>query len=628
MIANAIWLRDSEPQPSDVDARLSVPVLEAALEVGRQDRRWLKQKLTDRKTESDALREELRVLNHALPEPSHAGEPPTETTAPALTLATQLRHRLKALWDERERLLRVLQEAAREREQMVASLEQAARDADDAARLADQATRAAAAAAGERDALAAELARQRLVLSEARPAAGPPVGADADEIARALEMMAGALGDLRQRIVPLTTTPTSGAADDALLTGRLQTLLAPLASLPDVQAQLGSLTARMEELANGHAARSVSGSAVIPGYRTSGIGSPDRVAVAQSVRPLLSVQALERALTRGLTAGGFVRGVVGPLLAAWLAGAVPLISGRHALAALRASGRLVAANRTLILPITAEMTDTTHLFGTQAADGGDQTSVLADFLIRAGADASRDGLSLVVLDGLNHAAADRVVVPLLQHIAARDTSPHDVLDRFLPAGLADDPRYAPLAASPWPRNVLLAATLDADHPTAALPPGIWAHGLYLCLDHVPETAPGDQCRGTNGRTSGPERPSFVPAELWASWTAEVRDEADASGWTHALAEPPAGHHEVVQRWRLFEAALTVLGRSRAADRGGSVLLQHAVVPWSVSVGLANEATRLPATPATGTGLMTSCECLERVVRGDGVRMPPVTVMTK
>jgi hypothetical protein len=324
-----------------------------------------------------------------------------------------------------------------------------------------------------------------------------------------------------------------------------------------------------------------------------------------------------------LSAGGFGWGITGPLLAAWLAGAVPMISGRQALAALQSSGRLVAADRVLTVHVDAGMTDPSHLFGGAGADGPDQTSALADFLMYAGTDAACDGLSLVVLDGLNRAALEQVVVPLLQHIAARDASPHHVLDSLLPAGIADDPRYALLAASAWPRNVLLAATLDADHPVSALPPAIWAHGMYLCLDHLPEVGAGDRCARTAGLAHGPERLSFVPSELWASWTAEVRDEAAASGWTHDAPELPAGHHDVVLRWRLLEAALAVLGRSRAADRGGSVLLQHAIVPWSVSVGLAHEVGQSPTQPgpAAASAMMPSCDCLSRVVRGGAA---PVT----
>jgi hypothetical protein len=248
MIAKAIRLVDGDPQQSPEDARPSVPVLEAALEVGRQDRLWLKQKLSDRKTESDALREELRVLNLALPEPSQPDARPADATAPAMALATQLRHRMQALWDERERLLRVLQEAAHEREQMVAALERATDEATAAAQQAEQATEAAGTASHQRDALAAELERQRAALLAHQPAAAMPAGADAEEIARALEIMATALGDLRRRIVPLTASPPAPPAGDALPTADLATLLAPLAALPGMQAQLDRLAAKVDRL--------------------------------------------------------------------------------------------------------------------------------------------------------------------------------------------------------------------------------------------------------------------------------------------------------------------------------------------------------------------------------------------
>jgi hypothetical protein len=248
MIAKAIRLVDGDPQQSPKDARPSVPVLEAALEVGRQDRLWLKQKLSDRKTESDALHEELRVLNLALPEPSPPDARSADATAPAMALATQLRRRMQALWDERERLLRILQEAAHEREQMVAALERATDEATAAAQRAEQASEAAGTAAQQRDALAVELEQQRAALLAHQPAAGLPAGADADEIARALEIMAAALGDLRQRIVPFTPSPPAPPAGDARPTADLATLLAPLAALPVMQAQLERLAAQVDKL--------------------------------------------------------------------------------------------------------------------------------------------------------------------------------------------------------------------------------------------------------------------------------------------------------------------------------------------------------------------------------------------
>ena len=49
---------------------------------------------------------------------------------------------------------------------------------------------------------------------------------------------------------------------------------------------------------------------------------------------------------------------------------------------------------------------------------------------------------------------------------------------------------------------------------------------------------------------------------------------------------PAGHHDVVRRWRSIEAALAVLSRSRPAERGASILLEHAILPWSLAIGAA------------------------------------------
>lgn len=259
MIVRAVRLAGDSSQRRETGAHPSVPVLQAALEVSRQDRLWLKQRLTDRKTESDTLRDELTVLARALPDPNRPHELAAEAaspTTPVMTLATQLRHRLKALWDERERLLRVIHEAARERDQMAASLEQATSAADEAARLAEQASQTAEAAAHERNLLAAELEQQHAAPAESRPARRVSRGADVDEIARTLELMATALSDMRERLPPASDEEVPERAVTAVVEGRLeerlQALLSPLAILPALQTQVGTLTARIEHLSACH----------------------------------------------------------------------------------------------------------------------------------------------------------------------------------------------------------------------------------------------------------------------------------------------------------------------------------------------------------------------------------------
>jgi hypothetical protein len=142
--------------------------------------------------------------------------------------------------------------------------------------------------------------------------------------------------------------------------------------------------------------------------------------------------------------------------------------------------------------------------------------------------------------------------------------------------------------------------------------------MYVCLDHLPEES---ESRTASGPAL-PIRPSFVPAELWHTWTAAVRREADLSACAMPEAEAPNARGDVVAAWRTIEAALTTLGsgcNATAEDQHGSVLLHHAVVPWALTAGLTRELAQLVDSQASEAGVRPYCPCLERAVAGTAGR---------
>lgn len=268
MIAHSVRLADDSARRTDpdVDAAPSIPVLEAALEVGRQDRLWLKQRLFDRKSEADSLREELRAIQQALPEPAavlgalpEPGAARGGTDGPESTAspAASLKRRLAAVWEERDRLMRLLQEQRGEREELANAVRRAKQAAADARRLAAEATLAADAAGRQRDTLAAELAAALSAAEESRAAAeqngaaadAPPRrGPDLDELAHAVELVALAVAEVRDRLPAADTHARSALRSVAALEVRLGEALAPLALVPELQAQVAALAARVEQL--------------------------------------------------------------------------------------------------------------------------------------------------------------------------------------------------------------------------------------------------------------------------------------------------------------------------------------------------------------------------------------------
>ncbi|MCC7370550.1 MAG: hypothetical protein IT306_19165 [Chloroflexi bacterium] len=634
MIVHERQLLDDTPRPGHPGAQPSLAILEAALEIGREGRHWLGGRLIDDRAAQANLEGEVQRLEQALQGREAAIAALSEQAAAAANLNSQLSRQISVLWDERERLLGFLDEAAREREQRAASLGEPSGGAPDVAS-------ALAALTRERDALAAELVRLR---SGAPPAAGEPAVESADlvELGQALELIGGALGEIRQLALDartgapaaVTATPAASAATGlTALTGlqgevgklgeRIEWLAASLGDLLDAQASPPSqgityLSQHRRQAEHVHPARDA---AMVDRDRAARL--LPALSHGARTRPLLTLQAVERALARALPSIGLPREIVAPLLSTWLAGAAPMVSGRDALTTLSLCGRVLAGDRVAIVPVSASFNYPEQLFLADDASEADAEarSTLLDLLLDAVSADGRERLSLVIFEGANRASAERVLLPLLRTVSGRAADGSALLlDRVLPDGSMDDERVAALAQRPWPGNVLVAATLTDEDGARPLPSDLWARSTYLCLDHLPTTqvawlADADPA----SQQALAQRVSFVPSELWEGWTAETRDEAELTACTSGDVEVLDSRRDVVAMWRMIEAGLAVLGRRHPAERTASVLLHHAVVPWAVSAGLDREAARLvesQAGPGDGQSLpRPCCPCLERAIRG-------------
>lgn len=188
---------------------------------------------------------------------------------------------------------------------------------------------------------------------------------------------------------------------------------------------------------------------------------------------------------------------VAPALhAAFLSGAMPLVSGDSGLEALERYASTVAGGRSLwvnVPPTSMEPADLLGRFDAQSGRVLPHPSGLLDLLLYAAQPAQQDHLFVVVLDGVNRAAVDAYLLPILAcYTCNLYTASGRGLSLIHPGLISQDDPYAAAAYLQWPQNVLLAGTLIEGSATVPLPPAIWSHALLI---HISESAQ-ITCNGT------------------------------------------------------------------------------------------------------------------------------------
>jgi DNA repair exonuclease SbcCD ATPase subunit len=264
---------------------LTVPVLQAALEVGRQGREWLEQRLAERRVEQEDLRGELERLRDALLTRDSAVTALGEQAAVAATQTTQLAEQVAAIGQERDRLARLLEEASqrladavRERDTLATERDTLATERDTLSHERESLTREREALSRERESLATELKSVTTELksvsteieslrSRVSAVSAVPTGAatskagkaatcalrpsDVRELGRTLELIAQAVGAVQTWTKEAATTDRGSQEAIVALADRLDTLLTPLATLPELQGQIEGLGERLDAIRAG-----------------------------------------------------------------------------------------------------------------------------------------------------------------------------------------------------------------------------------------------------------------------------------------------------------------------------------------------------------------------------------------
>jgi hypothetical protein len=267
-----------------------------------------------------------------------------------------------------------------------------------------------------------------------------------------------------------------------------------------------------------------------------------------------SVAAL-RVMNKALKTKGVTTRAARPLLAAFLAGAMPVVAGSGALDALEASVSTIAAARLLWIPVPPGTLEPTDLLG--------QTDVTGIFVPRSGSlfdllvQASEDALYTVVLDGINHAAVGSYLTPILANIED-GYGPRRVRTLSLAP-----PHMTAGSVLRWPSNVLVAGTLAEGVTALPLPRSLWSSAMLIHLDLLEEEsfAEGEDEELTDRNEADGQASEVTPA-TWQTWRQEVRRQATVPchDLFHALAaQGVTVRRDVRDRASTFYAASHWLG---------------------------------------------------------------------
>jgi hypothetical protein len=180
---------------------------------------------------------------------------------------------------------------------------------------------------------------------------------------------------------------------------------------------------------------------VLGGGATSPASSAPVPSLPPLAEPLAGAADLAEMLTATLQLGDAPGGLARPLHSSFLAGAVPVLGGSRGLEALETYAACVASGRLLRITIVPTMLDPAELLAR----------------LRPLANATGGELCLAILDGVNRAAVDAYLLPVLT------------------AGRGDGPGQLPA-------NLLLAGLLSSGDASLGLPRAMWRYATLLLTD--------------------------------------------------------------------------------------------------------------------------------------------------
>lgn len=236
---------------------------------------------------------------------------------------------------------------------------------------------------------------------------------------------------------------------------------------------------------------------------------------------------LLRALGEAQAVGGLNAEAAGLLHTAFLSGLLPVLTGDGAYLTLKNYAQCIAGGRLLWIPVSAAVIEPEDLLGRYDSATRrfiPHPSRLIDLLLHA---QNSDELFVVVLDGINRAAIDSYLSPLLALLADawKEKSHSRALPLLHPGEIESVCAYHDAAQLTWPPNVLLAGIWAKDALAPPTPVSFWERVALIVAKEHQATPKGI------GQTS-----HFVKLETWSQWHQIFHQEAVASSEITSLLE--------------------------------------------------------------------------------------------
>ncbi len=295
--------------------------------------------------------------------------------------------------------------------------------------------------------------------------------------------------------------------------------------------------------------------------------------------------AVRKALRNAFRERGVPLRAAAVLHNAFLSGAMPVLAGSNAFEALSAYASCISSDRLLWLPISPTMLEPSDLLGKvdpTTRHFVPQPGGLIDLLLYAH---TTSDLYLVVLDGINRAAVDAYLSPILScYKDAWNSNYVRMLPLLNQYSIDSEDPYVSAAHLIWPPNVLIAGILTEGVTTVPPPPAFWSSAVLLHLDQYDENvmriAP---IAPVSSNTVGCLTATTVSQETWQQWHRQLLA-TDTRACIEVLNSVLEGGLTLRSQVRLlctqFYAAAQLWG---AAEEGAiEDVITHCLVPKAVS----------------------------------------------
>lgn len=289
-------------------------------------------------------------------------------------------------------------------------------------------------------------------------------------------------------------------------------------------------------------------------------------------------QQLTKRLRQALVSVGLAASVGVSVHGALVAGMIPLLSGPSAIEALEQYANVTVGGRMIRINVPPTALEPADLLGRMDIQSGrfvPHPSALLDLLIFASQPQHHDQLFLVVLDGMNRAAADAYLLPLMAcYRTAWHEEDRQMLSIAHPSTFAPGDVYATAGQLTWPSNVLLAGTLSDGVARLPLPPSIWVDALFVELGATRNSALAS--------LDSTAKRSAVPLCQWSSWRrltlSNIQEGLEALNQLNS----DDGVRLPVSIARSFARAYTAGQRSLKAEDALRLAVRGSLAPYAIT----------------------------------------------